>query len=323
MSGNKKTLYIHIGTGKTGTSALQKFLVFNENILYENHDIKYLITGRDQNKHRALDLNARRHDTDGLSKVKKLLIEVNKEILESKATRFLISDEDFPGLTKNEIQLYREMIDSRINIKVIIYLRRQDEYLESWYLQLVKTGQYNLDINSLKERLLKKEVFEYSQILERWESVFGVNNLIIRIYQKTRFIDNDLFDDFMGIFNINSNKIKKESKIVNSSLTRDKALLIKKIANNNLAHILDDRLISYIKKLPSPQGDSKYTLNPTDREAFLNKFHTSNSIISDKYFNGSPLFDYKIERDWQPRYAVPDILFIKTLEFIYNSQTQS
>ena len=38
----KKTLYIHIGTGKTGTTALQNTCEVNMNVLQEKYDVTFI-----------------------------------------------------------------------------------------------------------------------------------------------------------------------------------------------------------------------------------------------------------------------------------------
>lgn len=323
MSDNSKTLFIHIGTGKTGTSALQKYLVKNNGLLKEKLNLHYISTGLENNKHRALDLNSRRWDNKGKEKVENLFSLVNKEILSSSLNRFLISDEDFPGLSLDEIYFYRDVVSSSIKIKVIVYLRRQDEYLESWFHQVVKTGQYNLQINKLKDEISSKKILDYNELLMRWEKVFGRDNIIVRIYDKGKFVGGNIFEDFMSIFDIDSKLLDLVSGDVNSSITRDKALLLRKLSNNGFDEVLEPQFIDYLKKIPPSVGDSKYTLPPEVRRDFLQEFHFSNLEVSRRYFNNEEIFDSDISDDWRPRLAVPDELFIKVISYMLKRDNKS
>lgn len=317
-----KTLYIHIGTGKTGTTALQDFFALNSHDLEEN-DLVYIKTGRHLNKHRALDLNARRHDPNALNKVKDLLSLMNKEILSSKKTRFFISDEDFPGLTHDELLFYRDSISPDIKIKIIVYFRRQDEFLESWNNQLVKTGQYSSDIENLRVNLSKNGLLDYFEFIKTWESVFGFKNIHVRPYEKESFLNNSIYDDFLSIFDIVNDKFKIPIKNPNPSLTRDKILVLKKINNNGLKKIIDEKkLVNYIINIPSEIGDEKFVLPPEKRNEILLEYKKSNTSLAKRYLGEDCFFKNEfIDECWKPRTSVPDKLFIQIIKFLTSTKS--
>lgn len=313
-----KTLYIHIGTGKTGTSAIQMFLNSNDQQLENKHELLYLKTGRENSKHRSLDFNARRKQTNYESIVIELLNAAKTEILSSSSRNFLVSDEDFPGLTSSEINILQELFSPEIELKLVVYLRRQDEYLESWFAQIVKTGAYTTDIIKLYDRLASTNLLSYTKMLTPWQLTLGQDNIVVRPYENCQFRNLSLFDDFIDIFKIRDQSLTIPPKAVNTSLTRDKILLLRKLSRNGLESVIDQTFISHLKTIET-NGDSKYMLSNEKRTEIALRYENSNNQIAQQYLNQEKLFCSPLPVDsqipWRPRSEVPDKLFIEMFKY--------
>lgn len=129
MSSIDKQIHLHIGTPKTGTSALQKFLVENRSELekrgfsYPAHALgEYDISSG--NGQEIVNLGVNR----GTEKARGYLQSLIKK---SKSRNVLISTEAFYGYPK----LIHEVIPSA---KIIIYFRNQLDLVESSYNQAIK-----------------------------------------------------------------------------------------------------------------------------------------------------------------------------------------
>lgn len=311
-----KTLYIHIGSGKTGSTALQSFLACNEDELSNEYGIKYICTGRAENKHRALDYNAGRNNPLFENKVNSLITDLNHEILNGKEHSYIISDEDFPGLTDVEISNYRRMIDSSVNIKVIVYLRRQDTYVESWFNQIVKTGQYSANYSRLLNNIEKKGLLNYHQLLSKWALVFGKSNIIVRPYEFESFIGGNIFTDFMSIFSLEEISFVKPSKDSNPGLSRDKLFLLRKISNAGLNDLITKDYIKDLIKVEEEVGDSKFVSSPASRKELLEKYSKSNMLVAKEYLSKNTLFrNVEVSEVWHDRVSVPDRLFLWSISY--------
>ena len=87
------------------------------------------------------------------------------------------------------------MIDnSEYLVKVLVYLRKQEKFLLSAYIESIKQGSYL----NFKEYIDKKlDLVDYYDLLSLWSSLFGKDNLIIRVFEKDKLKGN-IFEDFLS-----------------------------------------------------------------------------------------------------------------------------
>lgn len=81
-----------------------------------------------------------------------------------------------------------------VDFQVVIYLRRQDRWIESWYNQQVKNGNFlGHDMSAFVEH--HHPLLDYERLLNTWAGVCGKDNVIVRVYEKEQLPDG-LFADF-------------------------------------------------------------------------------------------------------------------------------
>lgn len=80
------------------------------------------------------------------------------------------------------------------SIKVVVYLRPQADALRSAYSTYVKTGGTGPFRAPTAEEIEKK--YAYDVILDRWASVFGDDNIEVRIFDRAQLTDGDVVTDF-------------------------------------------------------------------------------------------------------------------------------
>ena len=154
-------LVLHIGSGKTGTSSVQHLLSQNRERLAELGTLYPQSPGRA--RHVRLGLFIRPdaelvnqiswHERDYSSPAEfredfqhKLFAEINSSGL----TRVLLSDEALYGSTVEALKRLRAFTDEIArSIRLVVYLRRQDDHVCSRYQQVVKTG----EVRRLAERV--------------------------------------------------------------------------------------------------------------------------------------------------------------------------
>lgn len=175
----KRSLFFHIGAHRTATSAVQHYLHSNRSALKRQgflypfmvrrhvHTINQLFDGSRSPQQVSADLIDRMqsHEMDLHSVV--------------------LSDEDI--CMRQDISLLGEFREN-FNVKVVFSLRRQDLWLESWYLQNIK-WQWNpqLSHGTLTAFLDQREAFHwihYDRYLRHLEKVFGRENIIVIPYER-------------------------------------------------------------------------------------------------------------------------------------------
>lgn len=207
------TIYLHIGMPKTGTTCLQKALFKNRDKLLENGYL-YPMSGIRHNAKQIED----RYCHNLLAqffiefKGKSYLLskfpnweDVKIEIDSINPKNVIISAEAFTSFDvfykPETIAKIKDFLKT-YEIRIIIYLRKQDDFLESCYRYMVKLGACRV---SIKEFFNEFEyIFNYYQILERWANIFGHQNIIVRCFDK-KTMKKNIFDDFLETINLLDN----------------------------------------------------------------------------------------------------------------------
>ncbi len=294
----KKTIYIHIGSPKTGTTTIQNYLSENFNKLLTKYKILYPLSGRNFISHHPLAADLRKKYL-GAKIAKHCYGDVipdvtwgnlKKELIENydKFDSVVISSEDFFLFSKEEmIKEIKESFND-FNIKVIVYLRRQDKLINSLYNQAIKcTLQNDLELSVFmkKHHILK---MDYDSRLSLWASVIGKENIILRSFERNKLINYDAVCDFCSIIGVSNEGASNEEK--NNALSIEE-LVIK----NELNKCFDDNMacIKCFDKI-RPDASKKNNIVIFSKEQYENISHSSikiNTILSNKYFNGEKIFN--------------------------------
>jgi hypothetical protein len=188
-----RTLFLHIGTPKTGTSALQWFFFQNRDLL-KKVGITYPEFGIVDDCHHRI--GASFHHPD----VRPSYIQY-KDMLTLEEYADMIKAIDGDVLISSELIAHGDLASKLraaigdIDIRVIVYLRRQDSFLESWYNQEVKllSGEGIQEFHARAGGLL-----DYQRgILEGWAGEWGDDRIIVRVYEKATFARRTICEDFV------------------------------------------------------------------------------------------------------------------------------
>jgi hypothetical protein len=204
-------LTLHIGTGKTGTSSLQSFLGRNRACLADAGWLYPRSVGRTRHAQfgrwtRSNDElvaaihngrpGARKHDDpEQLRRAvpRRLLAEVERTGL----TRVLISDEALFASPEPALARLRQFTDEHASgVRLVCYLRRQDDLLVSHYQQVVKVGA----TRTLAERVAARDLsatYDYHARFLTWLRIIEPDLLVIRRFERDRFVRGSLYDDFV------------------------------------------------------------------------------------------------------------------------------
>lgn len=263
----KKKLFLHIGLHKTGTTTLQVFFNQNRDNLY-NCDYLYPRTGIPEKYDAQHNLGWLMIKSKQASSIFGNWQEAHKEIENTNCNHIIISSESFGLANPENIKNLKSEL-SFYEIKIIVYIRRQDLILESIYIQYLKQGilseKNSNNILSFLDKIRSR--LHYEHLLEPWAKEFGRENLIVRPLEKAqipnicydflRQINIDNFDNFTSINNQNIKPGKKTleilkfiNKIYENKPPKIKSNYLKKITHFTSKHWLNDRnyrLLSYLE----------------------------------------------------------------------------
>lgn len=208
------TLYLHIGTGKTGTTTIQTFLETNREVLRGKGLVVPSSLGRQNHRNLAayalddelIDNSRRAKRLTTPERISAFRERLEKDLAAEAATwpsdaTIVMTSEQLTRLRRpGEVERLKSLLETiGHEIKVICYLRRQDEYFPSEYSQLIKGGQ---SLPFSIENKLNLSIYNYAVFLRRWAEVFGDSNLIVRPFARSGFVGGDLLSDFLSIVGV-------------------------------------------------------------------------------------------------------------------------
>ncbi len=318
-----KTLFLHIGTPKTGTTSIQYFCYENRKVL-EKHGFHYPVFPyhypRKSHKRNGLFLESavvdengviqeeeeKRRFTEGMETVKNLF---------QKFDNIIISNEGvWNAVTRRKGTLWKDLAqaakDGGYTIKVIVYFRRQDELLDSWWNETVKHGISRSNVMPWEKYTVEyKKYFNlrYLEMLQNIEAELGAENIIIRRFNRKYFEGGILQADFLNVLGLKltDEYSMEEVEQLNTRMSGN-ACEIKRIINGMKELSLPEKryyesvLLEY-----SPISEKDYPAAMFSKEeaaAFVEKFAEENRQIEEKYVkDGKPLFSdkYKDKEKWQ------------------------
>lgn len=181
-----QTLYIHIGLPKTGTTSLQFFMHRNKAAL-KARGIYYPATMRDPHptatQHRYVNEAMReqqRRAKEGHPVSSHVINRMLHEIEKQEFPVNVISEELFswePSFAAPFLANFRSKVDA----KVVVFLRRQDTWCESMYAQSIRGG-YREPFTHFMNARPTTERIDYRHFLTTWADAFGKENIIARPY---------------------------------------------------------------------------------------------------------------------------------------------
>lgn len=201
------TVYLCIGTQKTGTTTLQYFMRDNARALKkQGYVYPYMDLGfpdkyyKNRNGHFLVS-----EDAPTIEKAYQLLADMAK-----KYQNIVLSDEIIWHRSILEKGFWEDIMQSfqkiQCRVKVVVYLRRQDDLIQSLWNQKVKGLQ---GITTDFEHFIGEKKYMYFPLdyyanLKRIESYVGKENLLVRVYETGQFEgkNQDLVSDYLQTIGI-------------------------------------------------------------------------------------------------------------------------
>jgi hypothetical protein len=267
-------IFLHIGMPKTGSTTIQRTLLLNKRRLakagvyypYRTNTLYGLVTGTEPGP---------------------------PLIVPKRCHTVIISDERLFNRVRSPA--HAEMIANKLreisqDIKVISYVRRQDEVFVSAYFTRLLMG------SSQKLQDLPLNPVQTYKRLSSWNEPFGVENMIVRRFGRS-YLPDGLIPDFTKAVGIDHLPIE-QAPVANSSPRCDVLEIIRRLNASRGESELDRESLKAVARavgFAEPVG-----LSARDRETLIDESADQNRKLSECYFGGQRVFDHAVPDNQPP-----------------------
>lgn len=312
-----KTLHVHIGTPKTGTTSIQNFCCENQRLLeqrgycYPMFPYAYKGIAKVRNGHFLLgrvvgaggvrDENREREIyREGMATLRKLFSTYDDIILSDEGIWWRMDSIKKAFWT----DLKQAAQQEGFRIHAIVYLRRQDKLYISHWNQVVKAKSGVIADYTLQEALEKDNLkiwLEYYEKIERIAGIIGKENITVRRFDKKHFVQGSLYADFLETVGLSLTEEYNISQDVRNVGLYGNTHEIKRVLNS--LPQMSERAVNtfFVDSLWEISGVSKQEypsemMSKEETEAFLRTYQEGNRKIAEEYLGepGAELFDEPI-----------------------------
>ena len=292
-------LVLHIGTHKTATTSLQRFMLLNapkfqeQGLSVPRMPAKFPRINRDRTGY-FLGVCAKRSIKGESWKPEydEFMIPNRARFREVAAQggRVFLSDERlwYEGAQNGRFwqALRQEAEEGGVDsFRLVVYLRRQDEFIASLWAEYVK-GYIGSTLQEYLNRESSRRVMDYLSNLKSIEECFGEGSVTVRLFDEARRAEGGVYGDFCDAIGVEYDSGSFEiPETLNPSLTRN-AIEIKRIANMSPAYVEAGNFLRRTAIETSIAFDDVpgASLDAETRDELLAAYAESNAQLAREYF---------------------------------------
>jgi hypothetical protein len=295
-----RVCFVHVGTHKTGTTAIQHFLAANRKLLGDG-GLYYPRSGwlsPDLPGHHnvAFELAGDASFDPALGS----LADVVGEFAAAGMPRVCLSSENFEYLHVREdalLALRDAIAAAGYRPQIVAYVRSQDEYAESLFAELVKHGMlatFDSFLADVAEHGLVRYDqawafrFDYAKLLDPFAAVFGADAMIVRGYRNDAAPES-LIQDFLDTVGGVERSSAATGAATRSSENRRLTTggVIEHIFHNTGTWLGDERLtaagVELVARHPLAAGEPFRPLEPGERTRIRARFASQNAAVARRW----------------------------------------
>lgn len=304
-SGEQKDVVLHIGTGKTGTSSLQTLLHRNRKRLLDRGILYPKSPGKRRHIRLGLSMQPdeerprsspgwRRQQVSTPAQLRPLFEEqLRAEMAQAPAPLLLFSDEALYGSADGGLRNLREFTDTIArSVRVVVYVRRQDDHLCSRYQQVVKR---ETETRTLAERVDQMDLsatYDYHARLTAWRNILEPDEMVVRRFERASFSDGSLYRDFLeatgvGVMpeDLDEGKTRNESIDAESVEFLRILNLLRRDHEDEVAGVMKG--VRAVRRLEGASSGPTLTLPESRLDRFMAQWEESNSAVARDFLDDS------------------------------------
>ena len=308
---------LHIGTTKTGSTSIQKFLADNRGLLLEkgvfysralgdisHNKIPAYLHGRFQ-KSQMQRKHGIHNERDYRAFEQQLGCAFAAELKEISTEHIVISSEHLHSrcTTSEKFARLKELLAPVLKereVRILVYLRPQIHHAIALYSTMLRHG-LDEDINSfLKQRMqkgAKRSYFNFKKVLGMWSREFGEDALSVRPFSEVKAMPHGVLSDFgthigMDLTDPRLQFPERENSSMGSWAAEVLRLLNSEDEDIHLTPQARKVLRRWLREEVPP---GKVRPNLEMARAFQESFASSNEWVTARYFADCP---EALEVDW-------------------------
>jgi len=320
-----RRIFLHIGQPKTATTTIQKFLAINRHELIKNGWL-YPDAGRQYDAHHLLGnfFRARPLHWIGPADPQAVKVALLQEIDETGCDNIILSTESLYFTERPD--LFAEYLRD-FDVTVVMFLRRQDEWIESAYQENLKNGKNWLDPE--KFLVSQKVSLDYAGRLNIWAAAFAKNKMLVRSFERTAE-QLPVEQVFMESIGAPCTPNLARPPILNERLNRDCTTFLTLFSTDRLQGMkyqaIKDLLIKYSLHHPDP-AEMKNVYPPKRRREIVEAHAEANAHVAREYLGQEDgrLFSNPLPTDadpWQPYPGLRTRTAVAIAEFLASEMYQ-
>lgn len=296
-----KTLVLHIGANKTGSSAIQEFLRLNADALAARGLVvapSELTQGSPVSGQQLPLLEALRENmAEGRRIVAERIASLMKGLPEN--GQLIVSAENLSNLNGTH-ELFADAV-KRHEVRVVLYIRRQDALLLSSWQQWeskVTDDFWAWAVSAAGRR------GDWRLTLEPWEALAGRERICVRIYDRRRLRGGSVIADFAGVLGVDDrfSEFRMPESASNPSyceavldLVKGNRLIFRDIHDNTVYDLIGEMTGERYHRDPRESP-----ITHRQRMALLQKYASVNAWVKNRYFPqlSGPLFPMPKPEDY-------------------------
>lgn len=277
----KKKIYLHVGTHKTGSTAIQRTLESHK-VGLQNENVGLLRLPNNELYHKLMYFTE--VDNAASQKIRNSLLRQISEHNNCKS--FILSYELFSGnpntLYSNQ-EVVLEIIKNALydfELELIVFFRRQDEFIQSLYMQLIHEGK---DISIDVFLQMPSTKIDYLNFIDGLIKVFGESKLNVFPYDSKVLTNRDIIQ----LFNlpIKSKTLEQlESKNINVGFSSHGKELFERLRKDLTRE--GSRHLRFLIQENSNKGvlNEYNILSYAQKKNFLERFEKTNAILAERFW---------------------------------------
>jgi hypothetical protein len=300
----RKKIILHIGASKAGSSSIQAFLRRNRlafgKLGYVVPDTSLSIGGPVSGDHVfALEALAKAGDAATFRDRVESLFE-----LSGADTKAIVFSAENLSNTGNSAIIAG--LSDDYDLRIILYLRRQDELLTSAWQQWA--SKIETDFNAWLIMALK-QYGHWDRVLAEWLRHAGRDAMVARVFDRASFLNGDLLQDFVDAIGLADHATSFDYEQGDSNLSVSDAITAMVSGSRTLFEdVHDNRFYSALNKLTGNALVEKTRLSllsKAQRDKIIEYYRPTNEAVCRQYFPGRQRLFAPVEHA-KYRYLSPD-----------------
>lgn len=303
-SSETKRVVIHIGSTKTGSSALQTALfkrraeLSARGVHYSRHGVHFNHEGVPSGAHHlfsaAIHPGAWRMHMGDIPEDREAYFrhtaaQMKSDAASEDARTIVVSSEYWWG--SFPVPMYRAIHAALApaEFEIVAFIRRQDEWAMSSYLQAVKSGETR-DFRDWAERALFKpgSGLNYFRVINRWAYLLGASKVHVLRYQDVK---DNVFAAFCDTLGVDVDRTIPVAR-VNPSPSAEGVAKLLQINRSDLADEAKRAARSQVMGTHRASGPLAMLLTQEERETTFRESRESDALIARRFLDREPpLFD--------------------------------